>query len=271
MIQNLSQIDAEQAPLSWQAQLQDVITDVDELCSILGLSSDCLKISRKGEHPFKFKVPRGFVARMTPGDAQDPLLRQIIALDDEFTEVPGFQNDPLAERASNPVPGLLHKYNGRVLLLVTGTCSVNCRYCFRREFPYEKNNPGMLGWQKAIQAIQADESIHEVILSGGDPLVASDKLLVRLAEQLNAIPHLKILRIHTRLPVMIPARVTDSFIEWFTNLRLKPVMVIHANHARELDADVLAACSRLKAAGVTMLNQTVLLKGVNDRADTLDD
>lgn len=206
---------------------------------------------------------------MQPGDERDPLLLQVLASVDETVTVAGYVVDPLDEAGHNPLSGLIHKYHGRVLLTVTGVCAVNCRYCFRRHFPYQDNNPGRAGWQQALEYIRGDDSIAEVILSGGDPLLASDAVLGELISQLDDIPHLRTLRWHTRVPVVLPERIDASFLALLSASRLRKVMVLHCNHARELDASVFAACQALRDAGCHLLNQSVLLKGVNDCATVL--
>jgi EF-P beta-lysylation protein EpmB len=206
---------------------------------------------------------------MTPGDPHDPLLRQILPLDEELQTKAGFSADPLEEAGSTVVPGLLQKYRGRVLLITTGTCAVHCRYCFRRHFPYGEIPNSALAWQSALERIAGDASVEEVLLSGGDPLTISDSRLAALAKQLAAIGHLRRLRIHTRLPIVIPERVTSELVAWLRSSRLAPVVVVHANHPRELDAAVLDALGRLVDGGIVVLNQTVLLRGVNDAADVL--
>ncbi len=217
---------------------------------------------------FPLRVSESFVARMHKGDPHDPLLRQVLPLEEEYAVVEGFSSDPLNERDKNPVPGLLHKFKGRVLLTVTSACPVHCRYCFRRSFPYHENNPGRAQWQQAFDYIARDNSIHEVILSGGDPLTLDDDYLNFFMQQLNTILHVKILRIHTRMPIMIPERISDELIQTLTRTRLKPVVVIHCNHAQEIDTSVGAALQKL-AKNLQVLNQGVLLRGVNDEADTL--
>jgi len=206
---------------------------------------------------------------MKKGDIHDPLLQQILPLGAELQEHPGFVKDPLNETAVNPISGLLHKYHGRVLLTVIGTCAINCRYCFRRSFPYHENNPGTAGWEKALEYIANDSSITEVIFSGGDPLVATDKYLFTLSQKIAAIPHVKTLRIHTRLPIVLPERITTDFIEWFTSSRLKPVLVVHCNHPQEINEEVAVRLHKLRDAKITLLNQAVLLKNINDKADIL--
>lgn len=256
-------------PESWQASLAGAVRDPAELFSLLQLDSAKIPASIAACRDFKLMVPRPFIARMKIGDWQDPLLQQVLPQAQELTIAPGFSQDPLDERNSNPAPGLIHKYHGRVLLIVSGGCAVNCRYCFRRHFPYEDNNPGRKQWQQSLDYISQDRSIEEVILSGGDPLAASDAHLADLVSRIAAIKHVTTLRIHTRLPIMIPSRVTDTCLQWMTNSRLKPVLVIHSNHANELDDQVAASLDRLRRAGVILLNQSVLLAGINDQLDSL--
>ncbi len=248
----------------WQTALSTAITDPKELLELLHLDLALLPAAQQAAKLFPLRVPRGFVARMQKRDVSDPLLRQVLPLHLEFDEIEGYEKDPLQENKVNPLPGLLHKFQGRVLLTVTGACAINCRYCFRREFPYQQNNPGTAGWEKVLAYIAADSAISEVILSGGDPLVAGDTFLAKLVEKLAAIAHVKILRIHSRLPIVLPERMTVEFLEWFTATRLQPVLVVHCNHPNEVDDNVLAALQKMRQQGVTLLNQAVLLKGVND-------
>ena len=253
--------------LSWQHILAQGFATASQLLDFLHLP--VTDGSALAEKQFKTRVPRGFAARMQPGHRQDPLLLQVLAIDDEMHTPAGFVDDPLDEASSNVVPGLIHKYQGRVLLTLTGACAVHCRYCFRRHFPYQENNPGRSGWQPVLDYIAQDTNIHEVILSGGDPLLATDAVLASLCAQLEFIPHVTTLRVHTRMPVVLPERVTDALIDLLSNQRLQIVVVLHCNHAQELDAQVQAVCWRLREAGCHLLNQSVLLAGVNDHADTL--
>ncbi len=259
--------------LGWQQALQTAINDPAELLTYLqiepSLIPQLLKQAHLASREFALRVPHSFAQRMQKGDLHDPLLRQVLPISAELECQAGYSYDPLGEQAVNPQAGVLHKYHGRVLLTIASSCAVNCRYCFRRHFPYQENNPGRKGWQAALDYIAGDTSIQEVILSGGDPLLNSDKWLAQLASQLAAIKHVKTLRIHTRLPIVIPQRITAEFIAWFNGSRLKPVLVIHCNHAREIDAEVAEAMQRLHTAGITLLNQSVLLKGVNDCVDVL--
>jgi EF-P beta-lysylation protein EpmB len=202
-------------------------------------------------------------------DPADPLLRQILPLAAENEVYPGYSLDPVGDLGARAAPGVLHKYAGRVLLTATGACAVHCRYCFRRHFPYAEANASADRWLGALAHIAADPSVSEVILSGGDPLTLSDRRLAEFAAGLAAIPHVSRLRIHTRLPVVLPERVNDELLAWLGDGRFQTVMVLHANHAREIDHDVRAAARRLRDAGVTLLNQSVLLRGVNDNADAL--
>jgi EF-P beta-lysylation protein EpmB len=254
---------------SWQAQLADAIRDVDELWRVLSLPAAALPAAKAAAGSFRLMVPRSFVARMRPGDLADPLLRQVVPLGEEMQDFPGFTADPLSEATCAPTAGVLHKYLGRALLVTTGACAVHCRYCFRRHYPYDDLPRGRRWWGPAIDYLTQHADISEVLLSGGDPLTLPDAQLSALADELAGIPHLRRLRIHTRLPIVLPARVTPDFISWFTAGRLAPVMVVHVNHPRELSPEVIAACRRLRAAGVTMLSQAVLLAGVNDEAEVL--
>ncbi|WP_168013696.1 EF-P beta-lysylation protein EpmB [Halomonas salinarum] len=254
---------------AWQRQLANVVRDPVELCRRLGLDDDALPGARDGHALFEVRVPEAYLTRIQPGDPTDPLLRQVLPLVAETDAVDGFVADPLEETDHTPRRGLIHKYAGRVLLIASPACAINCRYCFRRHFPYQENSPSRAQWQETLDYLREDTSIHEVILSGGDPLAASDRQLAWLVARLEEIPHLKRLRIHTRLPVVIPARIDEALLEWLGSSRLQKVVVLHSNHAQEIDAEVVAACARLKDAGVTLLNQSVLLRGVNDSVAAL--
>jgi EF-P beta-lysylation protein EpmB len=220
---------------------------------------------------FAFRVPKSFAARMRKGDPADPLLRQVLPVGEELAQWPGFVADPVGDLQSVAVPGLLHKYHGRALLIATGACAVNCRYCFRREFPYAEGHTSRNGEAEALAYIAADTSIKEVILSGGDPLVLDDERLAKLVVEIGAIAHVVRLRIHTRLPIVLPARINLRLLQTINSTRLKPVVVVHANHANEFDAEVGYALDSLRGAGAMLLNQSVLLRGVNDCVDALAD
>jgi EF-P beta-lysylation protein EpmB len=253
----------------WQQVLSDAIKDPAELCRMLDLDPSALV----GIHPaitqFPLRVPRSFVAKMRRGDRHDPLLLQVLPLIDELQDVAGFGLDPVGDLASRASQGLLHKYAGRALLITTGACAVHCRYCFRRHFPYADESALAAGWAGALDHLRDDESISEVILSGGDPLSLSDRRLQQLSDGIEAIPHIRRLRIHTRYPIVLPERIDSDFVAWLREVRLQKVVVIHANHARELDAATRQACVDLRATGATVLNQSVLLARINDDANTL--
>ncbi len=256
-------------PARWQTLLADSITDPRELLTRLKLGLDLLPAAIAGDQSFRLRVPQPFVDLMQPGNPHDPLLRQILPLGEELAEQPGFVSDPLGEQHSNPLPGIVHKYHGRLLLIVSGGCAVNCRYCFRRHFPYAENNLSTAEWQQSLDYIRDDNSIQEVIFSGGDPLVASDKRLAWLTDQIAAIPHVRRLRVHTRLPLVLPQRITETLITALSGTRLPLTMVLHCNHANELGAAQRSAIQQLRQAGVMLLNQTVLLRGVNDNLTDL--
>jgi EF-P beta-lysylation protein EpmB len=253
---------------SWQRELAAAIEDPLELCSLLQLDAgDIARNAQRAALGFRLRVPRGYVARMRRGDPNDPLLRQVLPQAAELIDRVGFCSDPLGEAVSRRAPGLLHKYHGRALLLTTAACAVHCRYCFRREYPYgEVEGPWLTD---ALRVIREDSSIEEVILSGGDPLTLATARLRRLTEQLREVPHVRRLRLHTRTPIVLPERVDESLCRWLGSLPWPVVLVLHANHARDVDAQVREAMRRLRATGATLLNQAVLLAGVNDSLEAL--
>lgn len=253
----------------WQEELQQAIRSPEVLLEQLGLPLDVLPEALRAADDFALRVPLPFVAKMRRGDISDPLLRQVLPVGAELKPVAGYGMDPLAELTANPLKGLIHKYQNRVLLTLASACAVNCRYCFRRHFPYGENNPGRDEWRKVLDYIASDEQINEVIFSGGDPLLVSDRQLSGLVSELEKLDHVKRLRIHTRLPVVIPERVDEEFLRWLDATSLQTVMVMHINHPAEIDGVLAEKVSALKSVGVTVLNQAVLLKGVNDSADTL--
>lgn len=248
---------------NWQKELATAYTDPVSLLNYLNLPVDNFTKDIAARRLFPMRVPRPFARRMKKGDALDPLFLQIFTSKYEFNTSAGYSTDPLDEQKNNQ-PGILHKYQNRLLLLVRGGCAVNCRYCFRRHFPYSDNHLNKHQWQEALQYIADNPQINEVIYSGGDPLMAKDDFLAWLTQEIEQIPHVTRLRIHTRLPVVIPSRITTELISWFSKSRLKPVIVVHVNHANEIDTEFALAMNKLKQAGVTLLNQAVLLKGVND-------
>lgn len=255
--------------VSWQEALSDLVTDPNELLALLELDSSLLAEMTAASLVFPLKVPRSYLARIEKGNPRDPLLKQILPIGMELKTHPDFVFDPLEEAKTNILPGLLHKYHGRVLITLTGHCAIHCRYCFRRHFPYAENNPGKNGLEKVFDYIAKDTSLTEVILSGGDPLAVNDNLLHYVSNQLNQLSHIKRLRIHTRLPVVLPERITDSFISWLNNLQKACVMVLHVNHPQEINQEIKHVLFRIHNAQVTLLNQAVLLKGVNDNLATL--
>ncbi len=262
-----SQLDS--SPATWQQVMKEAVCDADELCRLLDLPPDFAARANRAVDSFPLFVPRPFLTRMRRGDPHDPLLRQVLPLEAETIAAPGFTADPVGDQAASLQPGLLQKYYGRVLMVTTGACAVHCRYCFRRHFPYDLAPRSLKDWLPAIEQIEADGSIQEVILSGGDPLTLVDSLLAQLVARLEAIPHLRRLRLHTRLPIVIPQRVTAELLDWLTGTRLTPVVVVHINHPAEIDAVVAAAVGKLHSAGITLLNQAVLLCGVNDSVEVL--
>ena len=256
-------------PQRWQALWRDAVRDPRELLGLLGLDHLAGQLSDAAAGQFPLRVPRGFVARMRQGDPADPLLRQVLPILDEERIAAGFSLDAVGDAAARRGNGVIHKYNGRALLIATGSCAVNCRYCFRRHYPYADDTAAAAGWREAVALIAGDASIHEVILSGGDPLSLADHKLAELTDALRTIPHIRRLRIHTRLPIVLPERVDAGLLGWLRGLPWPVAVVVHANHANEFDASVDAAMAALRDAGATLLNQAVLLRGVNDSIDAL--
>ncbi|MES2552585.1 MAG: KamA family radical SAM protein, partial [Pseudomonadota bacterium] len=254
---------------SWQEQLADLVTDPEELLSTLRLKMDDLGLSEEAMRSFPLRVPRPYLGRIKPGDPRDPLLLQVLPASIEMENPEGYSHDPLGELGVNHTPGLLHKYSGRVLLIVTSSCAIHCRYCFRRHFPYSDNRPGREQWQASFDYIAANPDVQEVILSGGDPLATSNAYLTWLVEKLLSISHVKRLRLHTRVPIMIPGRVDGPLMQLLGGREQQVIVVLHANHAQEFDAEVDSACARLRAGGVHLLNQSVLLAGINDSSAAL--
>lgn len=253
----------------WRRSLAAAIRDPDLLITRLSLPDHLRPLARAAAELFPVVVPESYLARMTPGDPADPLLRQVLPLGAELESPPGFTADPVGDAAAMRAPGLLHKYQGRALLIAARECAVHCRYCFRRHFPYEESPVDVTDWEAALEILRAEESIHEVILSGGDPLVLTDRRLQQLIDKLESIPHLRRLRIHTRLPIVLPDRVDAGLLELLLATRLTPIMVVHANHPREIAGDCADALRTLVRSGVITLNQSVLLRGVNDDAEAL--
>lgn len=254
---------------NWQNALANAITTADELLSQLGLIGQLAQLNKEALRAFPLRVPQSYVNKMRYGDPRDPLLLQVFPLLEEAAVVEGYVFDPVGDEFAVTSPGILQKYHGRALLVTTGACALHCRYCFRRHFPYSASNPLASQWQQTLQQLAQDTSINEVILSGGDPLSLTDEKLTALVEDLAAIDHIKRLRIHTRLPVVLPERIDQSLLSWIKKTRLKVVMVIHANHANEIDSIAATALDGLSRAGCQLFNQAVLLKGINDDVESL--
>lgn len=256
---------------TWQESLSSAIRCPRELRHLLKLEQLPFNDGILAGEAFPVMVPKPYLNRIKPGDINDPLLLQVMPDNRELVKLPGYSKDPLEESDCTPLPGLIHKYHGRILLVTSGGCAINCRYCFRRHFDYNNNTHGRIHLEKTIKYISDNPEITEVILSGGDPLAARDSYLKELCEALGDLPQLKRLRIHTRLPIVIPQRINQECLDWLNASRLPVVMVLHCNHANEIDHEVHKAISELKMAGVTLFNQSVLLGGVNDQVDTLID
>ncbi|MDB0264572.1 EF-P beta-lysylation protein EpmB [Acinetobacter baumannii] len=257
---------------NWQSQLSDLITDPLELLNLLELSTDqLLSGAILASEKFKLRVPRAFVGKMNAKDPLDPLLLQVLPHHLELEEHPEFVTDPLGEEAANQLPGVLHKYKSRFLLTLTGACAVHCRYCFRRHFPYQENLPKNEDWLNIKNYIESNPDINEVILSGGDPLTLSNRKLALWLERLSSLKQVKILRIHSRVPIVIPNRIDEELISLLKNSRLRIILVVHSNHASELDDFTCSKLLQLSEHHITVLNQAVLLKGVNDSAQPLTD
>lgn len=250
-------------PDAWRRELAAAITDVRELLAVVGVPED--RVAALPAADFPLKVPRPYVARMRFGAADDPLLRQVLPTAEENRPARMYEPDPLREAQARVEAGLLRKYAGRALVIAAGACAVHCRYCFRRHFPYAEHRQGSSF--PALDAVREDATVSEVILSGGDPLLLTDGHFARLAAAVAAIDHVSTLRIHTRLPVVLPQRVTAALVETLTRTRPRVVIVLHFNHPHEVDADCADALGAL--GGFTLLNQSVLLRGVNDDAAAL--
>ena len=252
----------------WQQVASRAVTDVHTLAHLLNLDADALAGITE-QNAFTLKVPHTFIARMQRGNPDDPLLRQVLNRQEEQDNVDGYVLDPLNEHSGSPCPGIIHKYPGRVLLTAATSCPVNCRYCFRRHFPYDDNRLTPSTWHKALDYIRSNADIKEVILSGGEPLMLKDALLDRLINEIEAIAHVELIRIHTRFPVAVPQRLTNALVKCLSHTRVPVTIVLHANHPNEIDDTVVQSLRPLRNSAVTLLNQSVILKGVNDASDTL--
>ncbi|MDA9003918.1 EF-P beta-lysylation protein EpmB [bacterium] len=265
----MSMIALKTLPTRWQDEFQRIVTDVDVLIDRLNLPETLKTPARMANRLFPLRVPEPYLDRIAQADPDDPLLRQVLPLEAEFDEHEDFTTDPVGERALDQPKGMIQKYAGRVLLMLSSQCVINCRYCFRRHFPYSEHHINRAEWVERLAHITQDTTLTEVIYSGGDPLTVGDSQLAWFTHQISQIPHVKRLRIHTRLPVMIPSRITQDLINAITAPSLKTIVVIHANHAQEIDDSVADSLNTLKAANITLLNQSVLLKRINDSAHTL--
>ncbi|PWB72537.1 MAG: EF-P beta-lysylation protein EpmB [Holophagae bacterium] len=256
---------------AWQRLFAEAIARADELIEVVGGSPAAGggPSAAAAERQFAVRVPRGLAKRIRPCDPGDPILRQVLPVAAESTTADGFTDDPVGELGAARSGGVLQKYHGRALLVVTPVCAVHCRYCFRRHFPYGDHALTGRRWADALKRIAADPTLSEVILSGGDPLTVPDDRLARLVNEIEAIPHVRRLRIHTRLPIVIPERVDEALVAWFARVSVPVVVVVHANHANEIDGDVRRALAVLRRCRATLLNQSVLLAGVNDSVDAL--
>lgn len=255
----------------WQNTLSRSIKDPVELFEMLELPKKYLPNAQKAHQLFPLRATLPYLSRIKKGNMHDPLLKQILPIGEECHNTSGYQRDPVGDTLAEKLPGLIHKYHGRVLLTLTGACGIHCRYCFRRHFNYQASNPARNLWNSTVDYIAENESIHEVILSGGDPLSLSDNRLHDLISDLSQIPHLRFLRVHTRQPILLPERVTPKLLSAISDTRLKVIIVLHINHVQEIDNDVNNCISLIKTANVDLLNQSVLLKGVNDTAEILSE
>jgi EF-P beta-lysylation protein EpmB len=254
---------------NWQQQLAEAFTNIEELCAYLNLSIEQLPVTKEAAKTFALKVPRSFAEAIEKGNPHDPLLRQVLPIREEMQVYPGYSDNPVGDLEAAQEAGVLHKYHGRVLLINTGSCAINCRYCFRRSFPYADLQLGKEKEIAALRYIRENPDISEVILSGGDPLLLSDDRLQRLFRQIAGIAHVKRIRIHSRLPIVLPARITPGLLDLLTQSTKPVVLVVHCNHPNEITERVSEACRLLNQKGILLLNQSVLLRGVNDNAADL--
>lgn len=259
-------VSSERTAPRWQLELSQAIRSGSELLRRLQLTADQFPdlLPDSATIDFPVLVPQSFLNRMQPGDPRDPLLLQVLPQNSEISSAPGFSADAVGDLQARRSPGLLHKYHGRVLLMAAGACAVHCRYCFRRQYPYAEEPRRLEDWEPAMAEIEGNSEIHEVILSGGDPLVLNDNRLTQLCQRIARIPHIDRIRFHTRLPIVLPSRVTPELCSLLTALPQQVLLVVHANHAAEIRDDCLAALRQLVQAGLPVLNQAVLLKNIND-------
>lgn len=255
----------------WQRELARAIREPSVLLKALSLPASLLPAAEAACRDFPLRVPHHYLQRIVPGTLNDPLLRQILPLAEELSVTDGFGVDPVGDQQYMAVPGLIHKYQRRVLLTLTGACAIHCRYCFRRHYPYTEANPAEDDWLASIAYLREHEEVNEVILSGGDPLSLSDKRLTQLVARLEKIPHIERLRWHSRLPVVLPSRLTPALISLWESSRLQQILVLHFNHPNEINSDIEQSLKLITGNTLTVLNQSVLLRGVNDDAACLAD
>ncbi|PAJ76080.1 EF-P beta-lysylation protein EpmB [Pseudoalteromonas sp. NBT06-2] len=252
---------------NWQKELAMAVSEPNKLLKMLKIDEKPFSDDIKARKLFAMRVPLPFIKKMKMGDPNDPLLLQVLPLHQEFLIKKGFDHDPLLEQ-NNQIPGLLHKYKSRVLIIFKTGCAINCRYCFRRHFPYQDNHLNKKALINSLKYVANDNNINEVILSGGDPLMANDDSIDWFMTELEKISHISRIRIHSRLPVVIPNRITEQLCNRLKSSRLKVILVTHINHANEIDKTLSQKLHQLKLANVTLLNQAVLLKNINDSVVT---
>jgi len=254
---------------TWQTALAKAIRDPSELLQRLRLPMELLPAAQAAARQFPLRVTHSYLQRITPSHLNDPLLRQVLPIAEEMAAEATGLIDPVGDLAAMPSPGLLHKYQGRALLVTTGACAIHCRYCFRRHFPYASGNPLHQHRGATLDYLREHPDLNELILSGGDPLSLPDDLLADWIRECESIPHLQTLRLHTRLPVVLPERVDAALCQWLAETRLATVIVLHINHPQEIDREVSQAILALRQTGATLLNQSVLLRDINDAVETL--
>ncbi len=254
---------------TWQNELAAAFTNAEELFAFLELNPMYLPQAIKASKTFPLRVTGSYASRIKKGDLHDPLLRQILPLAEELDEIPGYKRDPVGDINARIAPGILKKYRQRALIITNGACAINCRYCFRREFPYRSDQLNKNKENLTLDYIAQDQSLEEIILSGGDPLILKNSRLASLIQKIASVSHIKFLRIHTRIPIVLPSRIDSELIDCISQTRLKAVIVVHTNHPNELSQEVQTAISNLIKAGISLFNQSVLLKGVNDNSKVL--
>jgi len=256
-----------QTTKTWQQDLAEGFNNINDICGYLNISNNYSHQARTENFPIR--VPREFVDRMEKGNLNDPLLKQILPTNNESIIQAGYTDDPVGDVPAMAETGVIHKYHGRVLLITTGSCAINCRYCFRRNFPYNDFQLSTKKYLNALNYITSHQDISEVILSGGDPLLLNDQKLIALIQKIDLIPHVKRIRIHSRIPIVLPSRITPALCDQLAIIKKDLIMIVHSNHANELNNKVRFACDQLKNTNITLFNQAVLLKGINNDAKQL--